>query len=448
MYHDTIAAIATPAGQGGLGILRLSGPEAWSIAARLCGVRLEDHRIVHGHLRDPQTGAVVDEVLLSPMAAPRTYTREDVVEISCHGSPLVLQRALGLALRCGARLANPGEFTLRAFLNGRIDLAQAESVLDVIQAQTDAGLRLAIEGLRGRLSKPIRDARHKVLQVQAYLTACIDFPEDEVERQTDLDPARALGEAAAEVRRLIDSAEAGMVYRHGVRTAIVGRPNVGKSSLLNRLLGEDRAIVTPVPGTTRDTIEEVANVRGIPFHLIDTAGLRQSPDPVEHLGIERSRRAIGQADLLLLVVDASVPLTGEDREVLALGAGRPHVTVANKSDLPAAVAAGELPSPVARLSALTGQGMDALREAMERAALGGKASASDAVLVTNPRHKAALERALEHLEAARESLGNAMPADFVTIDLASCLGALGEITGEDASEELLDTIFRQFCIGK
>ncbi len=468
MYQDTIAAIATPAGQGAIGIVRLSGPEAWAIAQRLCGVDLEDRRIAHGYVRDPATGAVVDEALVSPMRAPRTYTREDTVELSCHGSPLVLQKVLALCLRHGARLANPGEFTLRAFLNGRIDLAQAEAVLDLVQAQTEASHRLAVEGLRGRLSKPIAEVRAKVLDVQAYLMARIDFPEDEVERQTDLDPAVALAQAAEELCKLLQHAEAGMVYRHGVRTAILGRPNVGKSSLLNRLLGEERAIVTPVPGTTRDTVEETAIVRGLPFHLIDTAGLREAGDPVERLGMERTQRAAQQADLLLVVVDASAPLTEGDRAVLALANGRPCVVVANKCDLPTAALRsdhpgaapgwcstgaldGEMPPAsggLVRVSALTGQGMEALHEAMARAVLGGAMAPSDAALVTNPRQKAALGRALDHLEAARATLAKAIPDDFVTIDLAACLAALGEITGQGASEELLDRIFSQFCIGK
>ncbi len=409
MYDDTIVAIATPPGQGGLGVVRLSGPESWAIAARLFDGALEDRRVAHGYVRDPDTGAVVDEAMATAMAAPKTYTREDVVELSCHGSPLVLQRVLALALRFGARMANPGEFTLRAFLNGRIDLAQAESVLDVIQAKTDAGLRLAVQGLGGRLSEPIRAVRSRLMQVQAYLTACIDFPEDEVESQIDIDPPAVLDEAASELRRLLEHADAGMVYRHGVRTVLVGRPNVGKSSLLNRLLGEDRAIVTAVPGTTRDTVEEVANIRGIPFHLVDTAGMHEARDQVEHLGIERSRKAVQQADLLLLIIDGSAPLTEEDHQVLALGDGRPRVTIANKCDLPSAVGVGDLPAPAIRVSALTNEGMDGLQDAMAQVALGGAELSSDAVLVTNPRHKAALERALAHVDAAREGLANELP---------------------------------------
>jgi tRNA modification GTPase len=383
------------------------------------------------------------------MAAPRTYTREDVVEFSCHGSPAVLRRALAVVLNCGARLAGPGEFTLRAFLNGRIDLAQAEAVLDVITAQSEAGLRVALSGLEGRLSKEVRSVSAALMRVQAYLVACIDFPEDEVEAQLDIDPSSELHQARTGISQLLASADAGIAYRLGLRTAIAGRPNVGKSSLLNRLLGAERAIVTDIPGTTRDTVEEVAVVRGIPFHLIDTAGIQDTADVVEGMGIERSRRAIEQADLVLLVVDGNAPLNAQDTAVLGLAAGRPAITVVNKADLPQRLPVDGVPSPVVAVSARTGQGMDALYELMAAAALGERALSSDAaVLVASPRHKAALQKAAEHVDAAAVSLAASMPSDFVTIDLAAALTALGEITGENASEELLERIFREFCIGK
>ena len=448
MYKDTIVAIATPPGQGGIGVVRLSGPEAWSIASRLFNGTLEDRHAAYGHVRDPETRAVIDEALVTPMKGPRTYTGEDAVEISCHGSPVALQKVVGAALRLGARAASPGEFTLRAFLNGRIDLAQAESVLDIIQAQSDASLRLAVQGLQGRLSERIGAVRERLLQVQAYLTACIDFPEDEVESQIDIKPRDLLQAAKAEIATLIASADSGIVYRQGVRTAIVGRPNVGKSSLLNRLLGEERAIVTAVPGTTRDTVEETVSVQGVPFHLVDTAGIRETKDAVEAMGIERSRKAAGKADLVLVVIDASAPLTNDASALIEMAKGKPAIIVANKCDLPMKARLAELPSPVVRISALTGAGMDALHEAMAIAALGGKVATTDAVLVTNERHKAALQKALAHVEAAARTLAEKAPEDFITIDLAAALGALGEITGESATEEVLDRIFAQFCIGK
>lgn len=448
MYQDTIAAIATPAGQGGIGIVRLSGPDSWNVVKKLFTGELRDHYAVHGLIRDPLTQETIDETLVTAMSRPKTYTREDSVEIGCHGSPLVLQRVLGLTLRHGARLANPGEFTLRAFLNGRLDLAQAEAVLDVIQAQTEASLRLAVQGLGGRLSGPIHAIREKVLEAQAYLTACIDFPDDEVEEQTLIDPGPVLADAEQELRKVLQYADAGIVYKHGIRTAIIGKPNVGKSSLLNRLLGEERAIVTPVAGTTRDTVEETATVAGIPFHLIDTAGIRESRDVVEQIGIERSRKAVGQADLILLVIDASNPLDEADQVLLAQVRAKPSLVIANKSDLPQIAELSKLTQPALKLSALTGDGIETLHEAMAAIALAGAVIPNDAVLVTNPRQKAALEGALEHLEAARGSIADQMPGDFTTIDLTACLSALGEVTGEGVTEELLDKIFQQFCIGK
>lgn len=444
-YQDTIAAISTPIGEGGIGIVRLSGGEARAIAERIFDRPLAHRRLIYGHVTDPASGEMVDEVLVAYMAAPHTYTREDIVEINCHGGPLPLQRVLGLALRYGARLANPGEFTLRAFLNGRIDLAQAEAVLDIVQAKTAASLRLAAGGLAGRLSAPVKAVRAKLMEALAYLTARIDFPEDEVEEQ-DIIPT--LEEAKVTLGQLLATADAGIVYRQGVRTAIVGRPNVGKSSLLNRLLRESRAIVTPIPGTTRDTLEEVMNLQGVPFLLIDTAGIAHTQDVVEHLGVERSRCAIEQADFVLFVIDASEPLTAADEEIAGLLTGKAVLLVANKRDLPPKADLASLSWPALSISALTGEGLAELEAEMVRRVLGGRVVASDSALVSNPRHKEALERALHHLEAALEALRAAMPDDFVTIDLTASLNALGEITGETVTEELIDTIFSRFCIGK
>jgi tRNA modification GTPase len=443
MYRDTIAAISTPLGEGG--IVRLSGSEALSIARAIFPGRLSDRRLQYGHVVDPRTGERVDEVLVSYMAAPHTYTREDIIEINCHGGPQPLQRILELALRHGARAARPGEFTLRAFLNGRIDLAQAESVLDVVRARTDASLRVAVQGLEGRLSSAVRDLRRPLLSALACLTARIDFPEDDVPAQ---DVAGPLREASRALGELIATADAGMVYRLGVKTAIVGRPNVGKSSLLNRLLREDRSIVTPVPGTTRDTVEEVANIKGVPFVLVDTAGIVHSRDAVESLGVERSRRAIDRADLVLAVVDVSQPLAEADREIAALIGAKAALVVANKCDLPGQANPGELGRETVYISALSGEGLGRLEEKMAAAALGGRATAPDELLVNNPRHKDALQRAATSLDQALGDLDAGMADDFVTIHLTACLGALGEITGETVREDLLETIFADFCIGK
>jgi tRNA modification GTPase len=445
VYKDTIAAISTPVGQGGIGIVRLSGEEALPIAQRLFPGRLEDRRLTHGHIVDPKTGDTVDEVLVSYMAAPHSYTREDVVEINCHSGPLVLQRILGIVLNCGARLANPGEFTLRAFLNGRIDLAQAEAVLDVIQAKTEAGLQVAVGGLGGRLSKAVGSIRTELVSTLAYVTAALDFPDDDINGG---DVFASIQDSLARVRVLIDTADNGIVYRQGVRTAIVGRPNVGKSSILNRLLREDRAIVTPVPGTTRDTIEEIVNLQGVPFVLVDTAGLTRSSDLVESLGVERSRRAIREADFVLAVIDVSAPITQADEEIIASVGEKKCLIVANKADLPQQADVGKLQGEIALSSALTGQGIAELEERMVGAVLGGEAAPPDELLVTNPRHKDALIRAADSLEDAVSAINSGMPEDLVAIDIENAVSALGEITGQTLREELLDTIFSQFCIGK
>jgi len=408
--------------------VRLSGKEARPITQRLFPKPLANRRLVYGHITDPENGEVVDEVLVAYMEAPHTYTREDIVEIDCHGGPLPLQRILELTLRYGARLANPGEFTLRAFLNGRIDLAQAESVLDVVQAKTQASLRLAVQGLGGKLSEPIKEVRSGLMEILAYLTARIDFPDDEVEEQDISEP---LEKAQLTLQDLIANADAGMVYRQGVRTAIVGRPNVGKSSLLNRLLRQSRAIVTTIPGTTRDTLEEVVNLKGVPFLLIDTAGIIDSRDEVETLAVERSKNAIDQADFVLFVLDSSEPLTDSDRQLIDL--------LAEKTVLPWLQVS---------TSALTGEGLTDLENGMVNSVLGGRVITSDASLVTNPRHKEALLRAKEHLDQAQTAIGESLPDDFVTIDLTAAINALGEITGETVTEELLETIFSRFCIGK
>jgi len=445
MCQDTIAAISTPLGEGGIGIVRLSGAEARPIAETIFQGKLSNRRLSYGHIIDPDSSEVVDEVLVSYMPAPHTYTREDVVEINCHGGPLPLQRILQLALRCGARLANPGEFTLRAFLNGRIDLAQAESVLDIVTARTQASLRLAVQGLRGGLSGAVKSLRSELMSALAYLTARIDFPEDEVEPQ---DVVQSLSESLARLRGLIATADSGIVYRQGVRTAIVGRPNVGKSSLLNRLLRQDRSIVTPIPGTTRDTVEEVVNLRGVPFLLVDTAGIIHSKDVVESLGVERSRRAVEQADLVLLVLDISEPLSDADRDIIALIGDRPALVAANKSDLRQEAQIDGLPWEVVRTSALTGDGLSELEARMVNLALGGDVVTCDALMVANPRHKAALERAEKSLVQALDGVASGLPDDFITIDLTAALNCLGEITGETVHEELLEAIFSNFCVGK
>jgi tRNA modification GTPase len=407
-------------------------------------------RLTWGRVRDPQSGSVLDEALAVVMPAPHSYTRQDVVEIQSHGGIVAVRRILQLALAAGARAAGPGEMTLRAFLNGRLDLAQAEAVLDIVQARTEAALRVAVEQLGGRLSARVRPLRARLVEVLAYLEASIDFVEDEIPPQDIVAP---LGETASGLADLLASADRGLIYRQGVRAAIVGRPNVGKSSLLNALLRGERAIVTNIPGTTRDTLEETVNLQGVPLVLVDTAGIRLSTqDEVERLGVERSRAALQRADLALHVVDGSQPLESLDREIAGLVGEKPAVLVVNKCDLPAVAeeeTTGLLPgAPHLRISALTGQGIAEMEQAVLELVLGGRVSASDTPLVSNARHKDALTRALEHVQAAGQAQQDGLSADLLAIDVREAVDALGEITGETAGEDLLEAIFSRFCIGK
>ena len=470
LYDDTIAAIATPPGEGGIGIVRVSGPDSLAILERIFAPRRagtwKPYRMRYGQVVDTD-GARVDEALAVFMRGPRSFTAEDSAEISCHGGPLVLGRVFALALAQGARAATPGEFTLRAFANGRIDLTQAEATLDVVQAKTATGLALAQAQLGGWLARELRQVRETLLGPLAYATALIDFPEDEVEPQEVAAPLEA---ALAALERLLDSADQGMIYRQGARAVLVGRRNAGKSSLLNALLRSDRAIVTPIPGTTRDTLEETANLQGIPVVLIDTAGIAETDDPVERLGVARSRAALAAADLALLVIDASAPPADEDAEIGALVAGKPTIVVLNKSDLvgprmedrgwkieDARRSADALSSifhplssnhtAVIPTSALTGAGLDELSEAVARTLLGG-APISGEQLVSNPRHRDALGRAAGHVRDAIAGYAGRVPTDLLAVDLTAALGAIGEITGEGVHDDLLTAIFSRFCIGK
>ena len=452
---DTIAAIATPPGEGAIGIIRISGPEALDCARRLfrsSGGRsldtLRPRYVYYGHVVEPGSRRPLDETLLVYFRAPRTYTGEDLVELSCHGGRLAVQAVYRAALATGARPARPGELTLRAFLNGRIDLAQAEAVADVIRARSDRALRLAVEGLNGNLSERVSELRRTLLGALAQVTARIDFPEDDV---PDLPVAPVIEPALAGLDELVQTARAGRIYREGVRLAIVGSPNVGKSSLLNRLLGANRAIVTEVPGTTRDTLEESLEIDGLLFVLTDTAGIRPTEDLVERIGIERSEAAIAGADMVIQVVDQSRALAAEDSRIAEQIAGRPGLLVANKTDLAPVADLTRLTKrarPIIQVSALTGAGIRDLERCLVELATEGAHAADHSLLVANPRHADALKRAREHVRAALQTERSGLPADFVSIDLRFGLDALGEITGESVGEDLLDAIFSQFCIGK
>ncbi|MDQ0284921.1 tRNA modification GTPase [Desulfofundulus luciae] len=459
--NDTIAAIATPLGEGAIGIVRVSGPGAVAIAEKLFVSRTGadwrkqgSHRLFYGVVVDPATGQPVDEVLLGVMYAPRTFTREDVVEFNCHGGIVPLRRTLELVLQHGARLAEPGEFTRRAFLNGRLDLAQAESILDIIRAKTEDGLAVAMSLLAGELSSRVRAFQDQLLGLVARVEASIDFPEEGIEEATREDMVKSVRAVMGELEELLRQARYGKVYREGLRTVIVGRPNVGKSSLLNSLLREKRAIVTEIPGTTRDIIEEMVNIRGIPIRLADTAGLRNTDDIVERIGVERSRDLVKMADLVLVVLDASTGLTPEDRSVLELVREQAGIVLVNKSDIGDGEAlarqVGRLfpDKPVKVISVKTGEGLDQLEEAIEKMVLDGRAVTSQLPLVSHVRHKQALARCYEHLQEVLRALSAGENLDLAAIDLRAAWEALGEITGTTVAEDIVDRIFRDFCIGK
>ena len=453
---DTIAAISTPLGEAGIGIVRLSGAAAEAIARRLFRPHRprptwQSHRLYLGHIVDPQ-GEIIDEVMVTFMRAPYTYTREDVVEINCHSGYGVLRRILDLALAAGARLARPGEFTLRAFLSGRLDLTQAEAVLEVIRARTETHLQVAAAHLQGGLGRRLTRVRQDLLDLLARVEAALDFPEEAGE----LPPAsvqEGLDLQLRSLQALADSYEAGRLLREGLLVVIAGRPNVGKSSLLNRLLDMERAIVTEIPGTTRDLVEESITLGGVVVRFSDTAGLRPAQDRVEELGIARTRERLRQADLALYLVDASAPAAPEDGVALAELAGRRGLVVINKIDLAQCFSDPELTQytdwPLTKISAKTGQGIEALREEIVTQALGGGLKVKGEV-ITQARHHEHLRQCLGYLDQAHDLLAayEKPPWELVALELGSAIRELGEVTGEEVGEAILDRIFGQFCLGK
>lgn len=458
MIDDTIGAISTPIGAAGIGIIRVSGPKAVEIIDRIFinpkGKKLADARtssLIYGHIQ--VNGRNVDEVLVSVMRAPHSFTAEDVVEVNCHGGIVVLKEVLNAVIKAGVRHAEPGEFSKRAFLNGRIDLAQAESIMDLINAKTKKSMHVAVEQLEGKLSKQVSDVRTQLLEILAQIEAGIDFPEHDIEDVSRANIKEKSHLILDKLAVLIESADTGKILREGLKTVIVGKPNVGKSSLLNALLRENRAIVTDIPGTTRDVIEEIVNIKGIPLKLIDTAGIRETEDLVEKMGVERTRHVISEADLVLLVVDVSRPLDEEDMQILRLAETKKLLIIANKTDIGEKINYDELekvcPSDkIIKTSVTRGAGLDELEDKIEQLVYTGLTSGEDDLFVTNVRHKQALENARTSMDKVIEAIEMDIPTDCLSIDLKIAWESLGEITGDTVGEDLLDEIFSRFCIGK
>lgn len=457
---DTIVAISTPIGEGGIGIVRMSGPEAISIASKIFysnGRKKSLHdvkswTIYYGHIIR-EDGGIVDEILLTVMRAPHTYTKEDIVEVNCHSGIVAIRNILELILRMGARLARQGEFTERAFLNGRIDLAQAEAVLDIVQAKTESALKSAVRQLDGGLSRYIRHIKDELFEIYANIEASIDFPEEDIDVLSQVDIKGRLMDLKMKLKRLLDTSSTGIILRNGLFTVICGRTNVGKSSLLNALLKKERAIVTPIPGTTRDVIEEAVNIRGIPLIVADTAGITETQELVEQNGIERSWDCIENSGLVLAVLDGSEALSIDDRRILESLTSKKVIIVINKIDKPRLLDHGEvmklLPGKnIVEVSAACKTGLDLLEDSIEDMVWGGKVATGDEVLITNVRHRDAARMAEEALARTIDGMGKDMPSELITIDIKGALDALGGVTGEVVTEDILEFIFSQFCIGK
>lgn len=458
---DTIAAISTPMGEGAIAIVRLSGDKAVEIADRIfCApnnkklAEQTTHTIHYGHLIEPKTNEIVEEVMLSLMRAPRTFTREDVVEINCHGGLTSVNRVLKLVLTNGARLAEPGEFTKRAFLNGRIDLSQAEAVMDLIRAKTDRAMNVALNQMDGKLSRLIGDLRQALLETLAQVEVNIDYPEyDDVEEMTVPVLLEKCGWVSQEIEKLLQTSSQGKILREGLSTVILGRPNVGKSSLLNSLVQENKAIVTDIAGTTRDIIEEYVNVRGVPLRLVDTAGIRETEDIVERIGVERSRQVLREADLILFMLNGSEPLGDEDRRLFETIEAMDYIVVVNKTDLPQQIDMNEIKTlagnhRIVTTSLLEEQGVIELEEAIAALFFEGNVESNDLTYVSNARHIALLHQAKEAVEEAIQGAEAGVPVDMVQIDVTRTWEILGEIIGDTVQESLINQLFSQFCLGK
>ncbi|SCJ33094.1 tRNA modification GTPase MnmE [uncultured Eubacterium sp.] len=455
--EDTIAAIATPPGEGGIGIIRISGENAQNVLTKIFVPAnpsgIENRKMSYGTIVDPSSGQVIDEVLSVYMKGPKTYTVEDVVEINCHGGMVPLRRTLELVLKYGARMAEPGEFTKRAFLNGRLDLSQAEAVIDVIKAKTDKTFDVAMNQLEGNFSKKIKEIRKKLVDILVNITVNIDYPDEDIEEITYDTLEKDLISVNDDIRKLLTSADTGRIIQEGLNVAIIGKPNVGKSSLMNSLLNEARAIVTEIPGTTRDTIEEHLSIKGIPVRLTDTAGIRETDDMIEQIGIEKSKESFNQADLVIFIIDSSRELGQEDREIVELIDQKKAIVVLNKVDLEPVVSreAIEKMLPEASLietSMERQQGIDLLEEKIVEMVYGGKVSQSDRIMVTNVRHKNILETAERAICDAIEMTKKKEALEFIEIDVNSSYENLGEIIGETVQDDIINEVFARFCLGK
>ncbi|MCC3144721.1 tRNA uridine-5-carboxymethylaminomethyl(34) synthesis GTPase MnmE [Halanaerobium sp. Z-7514] len=461
LREDTIAAIATPFGTGGTGKIRISGPDAYEIGDQIFrsvqqGKKLKDsesYTAHYGFIYDPEAEKKIDEVVAIMMRKPRSFTGENVLEFDCHGGMTPLRAVLELVLANGARLAEPGEFSQRAFLNGRIDLAQAEAIIDIINSKTEKSLDIAVEQLSGKLSQRVDEIKEVAVEVLAHLEAAIDYPEDEIEGFSPENLDDKFNYIKEEIEKLLISSRQGKIYKEGLKTVIVGKPNVGKSSLLNYFLEEKRAIVTDIPGTTRDVIEEYVNLKGIPLKIIDTAGIRETADKVEKIGVERTRKSAEKADLVLFMLDISQGLTEEDLEIYKLIKEKPLIVIVNKTDLPAQVDKNKIEHEFKEhsllwISLLEEEGLEELRQKILNEILDEELSGDDNVIITKSRHKNALLKAKKAIERVIVSRETSMPYDFLTIDLKDCLNALGEITGETVADDIIDRIFNDFCLGK
>ncbi|EPH5564980.1 tRNA uridine-5-carboxymethylaminomethyl(34) synthesis GTPase MnmE [Staphylococcus aureus] len=459
MDLDTITSISTPMGEGAIGIVRLSGPQAVEIADKLYKGKhllndVPSHTINYGHIIDPESKEVVEEVMVSVLRAPKTFTREDIIEINCHGGILTINRVLELTMTYGARMAEPGEFTKRAFLNGRIDLSQAEAVMDFIRSKTDRASKVAMNQIEGRLSDLIKKQRQSILEILAQVEVNIDYPEyDDVEDATTEFLLEQSKEIKQEINRLLDTGVQGKIIREGLSTVIVGKPNVGKSSMLNNLIQDNKAIVTEVAGTTRDVLEEYVNVRGVPLRLVDTAGIRETEDIVEKIGVERSRKALSQADLILFVLNNNEALTQEDYTLYEVVKNEDVIVIVNKMDLEQNIDINEVKdmigdTPLIQTSMLKQEGIDELEIQIRDLFFGGEVQNQDMTYVSNSRHISLLKQARQTIQDAIDAAESGVPMDMVQIDLTRTWEILGEIIGETASDELIDQLFSQFCLGK